>query len=204
MVWLGVGFYQSFIKLDCLEQSIETPEPKEPHLSVLEAAVNDPERAGAVRKSMRLLIACFRKDALTFQALRSTVFSILEPMPGLLMKDYRDAAETFINHGFNPNASLYGPQTPLHIAIRKNSKSMVCLMLSRKANPNHKNAGGETPWSAYASASYAKGKFPPLHRAVGVGRAADVDFLLNNKINPLIPKGRGLTPLDIAVYQGHL
>ncbi|KAK7529655.1 uncharacterized protein J3D65DRAFT_174598 [Phyllosticta citribraziliensis] len=241
MVWLGVGFCQSFTTPSCSGLPIEASEPREPHpAQFLKQRVMTLKELEPPDHYLRLLIACFKGDAVHISSLaernlvdlrtrqktnsskeRKKKFLIRTSFFLCVGRNYKEAVQVFLDHGFDPNATFFGSQTALHVAVKKDLVPMVRLLISGKADPNRKDAGGNTPWSAYACAARAavskelldagvdpdssgRRKFHPLHRAVCAGKSPDVIFLLNNKVNPSIPNRYGLTPLQIAVHKRHL
>jgi hypothetical protein len=58
---------------------------------------------------------------------------------------YSELAALLLAHGADPNAVVYGGDTPLHCANRKNNASMVNLLVTHGAAIDGRNGDGDTP-----------------------------------------------------------
>lgn len=111
--------------------------------------------------------------------------------------------------------------TPLHEAVMARQKGFVEFLLSRKANPNSRNAAGSSPlheavrsgWFEGALILLKGGSDPnvrdgfdntPLHIALPeAGREQGVDLLLSYGADPALKDRNGNIPLHVAVQVGY-
>ena len=104
---------------------------------------------------------------------------------------YNGIIALLLDNGASVESENMIAATPLHSAVNRGADpSAVEMLLTSGANVNAKTVGG--------------GAYAPLHAAAANGRADLVEILLNHGANRDLKDGRGKTPLEMAVEQGHL
>jgi ankyrin repeat protein len=95
-----------------------------------------------------------------------------------------NTVKVLLSRNADPNMQDLGGATPLHIAVRKNNKSLVHLLLSsKKANINMQDNEGYTP----------------LMRAVEIGLPDIVSLLVQNKADKMVKNMYGMSSYDLVL-----
>ncbi|KAK8248578.1 hypothetical protein IWZ00DRAFT_297592 [Phyllosticta capitalensis] len=132
---------------------------------------------------------------------------------------HQRALEVFLDHGIGVNARDFDLQTPIIRAVCRNSRSIVAMLLSRRADLELWSASRERVWTIYKGPDRVevlrllipacKDCGAVLYEAAQIGDAGLVQLLLEFGADPsyrqqyqLIP-GSGQTPLHIASYFGN-
>ncbi|KAH8647083.1 hypothetical protein BGZ60DRAFT_438065 [Tricladium varicosporioides] len=137
----------------------------------------------------------------------------------------REALALLLWKDTNLNITQLGTgNTPLHLAVRRQDKYPVAMLLSKGANVNAKNSSGNTPLQMTAnqfrgelSSDHAQVldlllhydarvdekagalKRTPLHWAANSGTAQAVDMLLKYKASPTLEDGKGHSAIALAI-----
>ncbi len=111
------------------------------------------------------------------------------PLHTAVRNGFRAVAETLLDHKADANArnsESNGEQTPLHLAASRGNVDLTGLLLSKGADVNVKDRGGNTP----------------LHSATYSGQTATIKALLDAKADINARNVEGETPLLVAAKYG--
>lgn len=141
-------------------------------------------------------------------------------LTNILRKD-TEGVNNELRHGKNPNITVSGYGTLLHVAAKYSSTEIVEILLAFRAEVNAKSQVGETPLNLAAERGdlsivqlliengaeyiYQHPNTTPLHSAVSKGHIDVVKYLIEHgaKVNARDKFPTGHTPLYLAVCTGH-
>lgn len=145
---------------------------------------------------------------------------LLTPLQMALHYRQTDIAEMLIED-YGANVNFLTSQTALHEALW-GDLSLVEYLLSKGAEPNHKNNFGDTPlnmicssrdWPQALELMYkyganmnvrGYGQMTPLHNSAYMGYLGNIQTLLNLNVNINAKDKNGNTPLHLAVKNGNI
>ena len=156
-------------------------------------------------------------DGLTARLAAKPALATMSSRVGASRQESSDFFFTGIAH------YLYAGDTPLHMAAAAFRRDVAALLVGHGADCRARNRRGAEPlhyaadanrWDPDAQASTIEylisvGADPnsldrsgvsPLHRAVRTRSLAAVQALLDGGADPLMPNGRGSTPLQLAMH----
>ena len=134
-----------------------------------------------------------------------------------------NAVKILLEYGSNPNTIDKNGNNSLHLAVYSRSKDICEVVLKYNPNINSKTNIGETALhiacnlqnmeiiklllrkkDINVNSQDFEHEFTPLHYSINLNNAAQVDYLLQNKADPIIQDIYGNTPIHYCITENNI